>query len=148
ANSEVYVEGAKVAITSKTAKEKMESALRQLAETVFSKFDLIQETVKGDDDVKAILRANDVEQLTLLAGDANDQALEEVLRYMDRMRINDKRVPLRDLLDEFTDKPYGWSETDLQALVATPLVQERLRRFDGKDNQRPLDRMEASTAAL
>ena len=124
ADAEVFVEGARVTLTEKSPKERMTAALMRLAETVFSKFDLVDVHVTQADDVRAILKANDVEQLTIDDSQANRHALDEMRRYLERQAGKNKRVTLKDLLDEFGGKPYGWSETDIQALLATLLVRE------------------------
>jgi KAP family P-loop domain len=146
--SEVFIEGLKTSVPSTSAKEKIDEALHRLASTIFSKFDQITEVVRYEEEVKTILKANNVEQLTHLAHGENKQALEEMLRHLDRMKQRDKRVTLRDLLSEFTGKPFGWNELNIQALIAQLVLTEKIRLFDSKEPGKPLDRYDPVTGQI
>lgn len=127
ADSDVFIEGTPAKVAGKGAREKMTAALQQLAETVYTKFDLVEAPAKKDDDVRQILHFDDLQSLIHAGWAPNKQAMDEVERYLQRQAAKTKRVTLKDLLDEFTGKPYGWNDLDVQAIVARHLVAETVQ---------------------
>lgn len=126
-DADVFIEGTPAKVAGKGAREKMTAALQQLAETVYTKFDLIDVPAKKDDDVRQILHFDDLQALIGAGWAPNKQAMDEVERYLQRQAAKTKRVTLKDLLDEFTGKPYGWNDLDVQAIVARHLVAETVQ---------------------
>lgn len=127
ADADVFIEGTPAKVAGKGAREKMTAALQQLAGAVYTKFGLIETPAKKDDDVRHILHFDDLQAVIDAGWDPNKQAMDEVERYLQRQAAKNKRVTLKNLLDEFTGKPYGWTDLDLQAVVARLLVAETLQ---------------------
>lgn len=144
ADAEVFIEGTPAKVAGKGAKEKMTAALQQLAETVYTKFDLIDAPAKKDDEVRQILQFDDLQTLIDAGWSPNKNAVEEVDRYLQRQAAKTKRVTLKDILDEFTGKPFGWSDLDVQAVLARLLVSDSIQ---ARLNNQVLDRKDAALAS-
>lgn len=89
-------------------------------------------------EIQTVLRANDVEQVSLAleAAEGNAQAMDEMREYIRLASMRHQEIVLAELIDKrFGGRPFGWPELETVLLVARLAV---LREITLLVNQAPL----------
>lgn len=89
-------------------------------------------------EIQTVLRANDVEQVSLAleAAEGNAQAMDEVREYIRLASMRHQEIVLSELIDKrFGGRPYGWPDLETVLLIARLAV---LREITLLVNQAPL----------
>lgn len=106
---------------SASARQKIECALRDLTQATYSKAEYVQKGVSSDAELRAILMGN----ADTLGDDPNQQAVDEVERFLaTRSRLN-AQTSMQEVQRHFQEKPYGWRELDVAAAVARLVSQQK-----------------------
>lgn len=115
----LYVAGESLSTKSSNVKDRIESALSALVESVYFKLGLIRHNIDNDTELLEIL-ANGSKQLTISGGAAveNPEAVEEVERYLEMQNMKLLPTSMGDIHRRFSSIPYGWREIDIAAVVA------------------------------
>ena len=108
------------------AKQVIEGVLERLAQTVFSKADLIDAPVQGDADVLRILKGTDQRALEG-AGGANDRAADDMRQFLQQQRALAITPSAADVQKRYQGKPYGWREIDVAAVIARLVADQQAR---------------------
>lgn len=127
-----YIGGEKVELKYGVAKEKLDEALKQLVDSVYTKLNLINTFCLSDADVLTIL--NSEPQLGGLAGmgSNNEYALNEISQWLEERHMSHVPVSMGDLQRRYQSIPYGWKEIDIAALVARLIVAQKIEiRYGG-----------------
>lgn len=127
-----FICGEKVELKYCAAKEKLDEALKQLVDSVYTKLNLINTFCMSDADVLTIL--NSEPQLGGLAGmgSNNEYALNEISQWLEERHMSHVPVSMGDLQRRYQAIPYGWKEIDIAALVARLIVAQRIEiRYGG-----------------
>lgn len=127
-----YIGGEKVELKYGSAKEKLDEALKQLVDSVYTKLNLINTFCLSDADVLTIL--NSEPQLGGLAGmgSNNEYALNEISQWLEERHMSHVPVSMGDLQRRYQSIPYGWKEIDIAALVARLIVAQKIEiRYGG-----------------
>jgi hypothetical protein len=127
-----YVYGEKVEIKYGDAKSKLDEALKQLIESVYSKLNFVNMFSESDADILTIL--NSVPQLGGFAGTGanNEFALNEMSQWLEERSISHVPVNMGDVQRRYQTIPYGWREVDIAALVARLIVAQKIEiRYGG-----------------
>ena len=127
-----YIGGEKVELKYGVAKEKLDEALKQLVDSVYTKLNLINTFCMSDADVLTIL--NSEPQLGGLAGmgSNNEYALNEISQWLEERHMSHVPVSMGDLQRRYQSIPYGWKEIDIAALVARLIVSQKIEiRYGG-----------------
>ena len=127
-----YIGGEKVKSKYGAAKEKLDEALKQLVDSVYTKLNLINTFCMSDADVLTIL--NSEPQLGGLAGmgSNNEYALNEISQWLEERHMSHVPVSMGDLQRRYQAIPYGWKEIDIAALVARLIVAQKIEiRYGG-----------------
>ncbi|KPF91905.1 hypothetical protein IP81_07525 [Novosphingobium sp. AAP83] len=97
----------------------VEAALRFLVENSYNKLSYIQHSPSDHlSEIRRLLADPTGEELDLLGGSQNGQALKDVLDYIDLLSGRSQSVNLGTLITErFAKHPYGWKENDTLLLV-------------------------------
>lgn len=127
-----YIHGEKVEIKSGEAKSKLDEALKQLIESVYSKLNLVNTFCDGDSDILTIL--NSEPQVGVFAGTGanNEFALNEVSQWLEERYISHVPVNMGDVQRRYQAIPYGWREIDIAAIAARLIVSQKIEiRYGG-----------------
>ncbi len=120
ANATFYVDGNRIDLSG-DAKKKLNQALEVLVGHVYKYLDLIAKNYDSDLDLVSILESPQIE-----GANPNEAAMakvEEYLEMQDRQKIS---VSMADLLRRYGEKPYGWREIDIAAIVALLVVSQKV----------------------
>jgi hypothetical protein len=132
-NATFFINGNKVDIKGGVVKEKISIGLKQLVDTVYTKLSYIK---KFYEDPKELLQILGGDQQTIMAGvpqQNNDLAIAEVMNFIGIQEDIGKQVRVKLLIDRFLDKPYGWRELDISALIATLFRDQKIKlRYNGE----------------
>lgn len=124
-----YINGDKVAIKGSTVKEKLTNGLKLLVENVYTKLGYVKVHIENERDLLAVLSA-DANQISFdeaLETDPNTLAKREIADFISMQDDLKKQVRVKILYDRFEDKPYGWKQLDIAALIGQLLQDQRIR---------------------
>lgn len=127
-----FIYGDKIEIKNGDAKSKLDEALKQLVESVYSKLNLVNTFYESDAEILTIL--NGAPQQTGFAGGGsnNEFALKEISQWLEDRYNNHIPVSMGDIQRRYQAIPYGWREIDIAALVARLMVTQKIEiRFGG-----------------
>lgn len=131
-DGEFFIYGEKVEIKNGNAKDKLDEALKQLIESVYSKLNFVNTFCESDADVLAIL--NGEPQMGGFAGTGvnNEFALHEVSQWLEERHMSHVPVSMGDVQRRYQAMPYGWREIDIAALIARLIVSQKIEiRYGG-----------------
>lgn len=127
-----FIYGEKVEIKHGDAKGKLDEALKQLIESVFSKLSLMNTFCKSDADILTILNGALQEVGLAGSGSNNEFALNEISQWLEERHLNHVPVSMGDVQRRYQAMPYGWREVDIAALVARLIVAQKIEiRYGG-----------------
>lgn len=95
------------------------SLMKRLIDNVYDKLDEVNSHFENTQDIIKVLKSNDIEQQTLFDNSQNKKAIETVEQNLLFESSRSKKVTLKDLVDKFRARPYGWSEFDIIWIIAT-----------------------------
>ncbi|MBE0069728.1 BREX system P-loop protein BrxC [Thermoanaerobacterium thermosaccharolyticum] len=115
----VYIEGQKFDIKVNNPREKIDNGLKILVENVYTKMNYINVHTTGADDIKKIIKSNET-KLSFTEEADNKLAIKELQNYLEEQRfIKSNYLTVKDIIDRFSSKPYGWNQLDIAGLIAT-----------------------------
>ncbi|HCT36708.1 MAG TPA: BREX system P-loop protein BrxC [Firmicutes bacterium] len=127
-----FIYGEKIEIKHGDARSKLDEALKQLIESVYSKLNLVNMFSESDADILTIL--NSEPQLNGFAGMGNNNefALSEISQWLEERHMSHVPVSMGDVQRRYQAIPYGWREVDIAALVARLIVSQKIEiRYGG-----------------
>ncbi len=139
--AKVYVYGDILYTKQSSVKEKIESALTALVESVYSKLGYIKHNFDNDSEILQVLDSKS-EQMSANGAVCmyNHEALEEVEQYLELQSVKLLPTSMGDIQRRFSAVPYGWREIDIAAIVASLVnLQKVVIHFSGNAIQ-PDDR--------
>ena len=124
-NAKVYVSGEVMQSRHSNVKDKLDSAMNLLVESVYSKISYVRKNYDSDADILSIF--NSPKQLTIGgAVSPNGEALEEVGQYLSMQAAKMLPTSMGDIQKRFSGIPYGWREIDIAALIATLMADGKI----------------------
>ena len=139
--AKVYVAGEYSEIKTSSVRDKIENALSNLVESVYSKLGYIKHNFESDTELLQIL-TNPNKQFTLDGGTAvyNPEAVEEVEQYLELQNMKLLPTSMGDIQRRFSSIPYGWREIDIAAVICSLIsIQKAAIQYGGNMIQ-PTDR--------
>ncbi len=136
----VYVAGEVVHSKVSTVKDKIEKALSDLVENVYTKLGYITRNYNSDEELLEILNQSN-KQLSLgsIAMD-NPEAVNEIEQYLELQNTKLLPTSMGDIQRRFSAVPYGWREIDIAGVVITLIVAQKVvLQYSGNAIQ-PTDR--------
>jgi len=119
--AEFYVIGNNLTPKANTISGMLEESFKYVIENTFSQLNKIKPT-SGDlnRELQSIISADDVQQLGLDLNDPglNPEASKELERHISLMNDANRPVYLRELLNHFNKRPYGWPDNEILLLIA------------------------------
>lgn len=126
--AELYINGQKVTVKGSTVKEKLDNGLKELIENVFTKLNYIKEPINTEVELKNLIVGDSNQSIDFnIAGDENQSALDEVIRYIDNAERSRMQLRPKGIYDHFSSIPYGWEQLDIAALIIKLLVNQKIR---------------------
>lgn len=118
-DAEVFAMGQKIPIKASQARSLIDEGLEYLVKNLYTKFSYLQYLCDNpQNEVKAVLQADDLAKLPMESSECNPAALKETRTWLDLMAAKNQSVILNELVDHFSKKPYGWAEWETVLLVA------------------------------
>ena len=145
ADGRVFVHGEIMDFRSPNARDKLNTAMNALVESVYSKLNMVNRYVESDADILSILRGTDNTPTTIAGSGANNgDALNEISQWLELQNTKLLSTSMGDIQRRYSTIPYGWREIDIAALVARLIAQQKISiKFGGaivgKDERRLVD---------
>lgn len=127
-----FVCGEKVDIKYGEAKNKLDEALKQLIESVYSKLNLVNVFRESDADILQVLNGEPEQGGFAGQGANNEFALNEVSQWLEERYISHVPVSMGDVQRRYQAIPYGWREVDIAAIIARLIISQKIEiRYGG-----------------
>jgi hypothetical protein len=127
-----YIYGEKVEMKIGEAKAKLDEALKQLIESVYSKLNFVNVFRESDADIMQILNGEPEQGAFAGQGANNEFALQEISQWLEDRYISRVPISMGDIHKRYQAIPYGWREVDIAALIAKLIVTQRIEiRYGG-----------------
>lgn len=131
-DGQIYIYGEKVDIKHTSAKTKIDEALKQLVEGVYSKLNFVNTHYDSDADIQTILNGESFNDGIPGMGNNNEFALNEISHWLETKSFSHHPVSMGDVQRWYQGIPYGWREIDIAALVARLIVMQKIEiRYGG-----------------
>lgn len=122
ARADVYAWGAKLEISKRETVEVLSEALRSLIEHVYSKQSYITSPYPSEKEIEVAL----VQPPFAGEQHPNRLAIADMKNWFQDQAVRHRKVTLRNVLDQFSGKPYGWAELDILGILAELLREGEL----------------------
>lgn len=127
-----FICGEKVDIKYGEAKAKLDEALKQLIESVYSKLNLVNVFRESDADILKVLNGEPEQGGFAGQGANNEFALNEVSQWLEERYMNHVPISMGDVQRRYQAIPYGWREVDIAAIIARLIVSQKIEiRYGG-----------------
>ncbi|MGI6252178.1 MAG: BREX system P-loop protein BrxC [Aminivibrio sp.] len=127
-----YICGEKAEIKHGDAKTKIDEALKQLVEDVYSKLSHINTFYESDAEIFAILNGEPQDIGFEGSYVNNELAINEVGQWLEDRGINLVPVTMGDVQRRYQAIPYGWREIDIASLAARLIMAQKIEiRYGG-----------------
>ena len=133
-DAQFYVDGEHFEIKGGDAKSKLDQALEYLVSQVYSELDKINKFADSDEDIKAILCGD--EQM-MKGTEPNRDAAVKVDQYLEIQFNQHLPTTMSDVQSRFQNKPYGWREIDIAAVVAMLIHDQKVTIKYGGETIQP-----------
>lgn len=139
--AKVYVAGEAGRFKTTSVKEKIEEALGELVESVYSKLGYVKRCFDSDEELLQILNAPSRQTAIGGARDVDSpDAVEELERYLALQDTKMLPTSMEDVQRRFSAIPYGWREIDIAAAVCSLISTQKVTlQYSGNAIQ-PTDR--------
>lgn len=125
--AKVIVHGEVMDIKTGSAKDKLDTAMNALVESVYSKLNMVNHFVESDADILSILNGTDNETLAFVGTGANNEdALNEISQWLELQNSKMLGTSMGDVQRRYSAIPYGWREIDIAALIARLVAQQKI----------------------
>lgn len=120
----IIVNGSEIDISG-TPEKRIEKGLYSLVSNTYPKIFYIKKTYSKDELERLISQRN----VSLLEEyeDKNNEATEEIARYLDMQKERNMIVTLREVLNRYTVEPYGWNDLDILASLIRLIKLEKVQ---------------------
>lgn len=114
----IYVNGTRAQSSAKDISSRINDALGKLVASVYHKLPYITAAM-NEDDIRKVLKETD-QYIALNAGvaAANTLALQDINEFISNNTSRHMKTSMKSILERFTKAPYGFTEVDVQWLVA------------------------------
>ena len=124
--AEYFVAGQPLPLDVTTPTAAIDQSLEYLIQNTFTKMSYLKHLCENPlQEIQAVLRANDIQQLSLEINEpeSNPQALQEVRNYVELCASTSKQVVLYDMIENrFAKRPFGWPPLETALLVGRLVV--------------------------
>lgn len=121
AEASVFASGARVEVQSRDPRAVLNEGLRSLVGNVYTKLGYVEKSYASEAEVEALLSRQE-QTLDTSPESVNHLAIEDMGQWLKEQDQFQRKVTMRSLLEQFTNRPYGWSELDTLGVLAELLV--------------------------
>ncbi len=114
--AKIYVNGSEMDISESAPEKRLEIAMKSLIDAIYHKMDLMRSS-KSAKDIDAIFRNSTIGTFEDATGTLK-LAFDEVRSYLQMQASNHTTIRIRNVVDKFTKKPYGFNDYDVQWILA------------------------------
>ena len=133
--ADYFVAGQTLTLKSAAPQAARDEALEYLVQNTFSRMGYLKRLHPEPlQEIQAVLRSNDIDQLTLALQlpENNPDAIAEVRSFIELSTKSSRQIVLHDMLERYALRPYGWPELEALLLVARLVVLGEIHlRIDG-----------------
>ena len=140
ADATIYVAGEETSIKTSSVKEKIESALTTLIESVYSKLGYIRRNFDNDGELLNILAQSKQTDITGGIKVDNPEAVAEIEQYLELQNMKMLPTSMGDIQKRFSSIPYGWREIDIAAAVISLIAAQKVSIQYGGSVIQPSDK--------
>lgn len=137
----IYISGTSKDIKAKDFASRVEESLSYLVSNIYSKFDLIKINYTADG-IRELWNTQNTQMTLLSQTYSNQDAYNEVLDYCELNAQSYNDLSIFELVNHFSNIPYGFLEDDTKYIIALLLKNEKISLFL---NNRLLDVIEDET---
>ena len=139
--AKLYVAGETSVVKASTVKDKIETALAGLVESVYAKLGYVKHNFDNDAELLQIL-SNQNKQMSMGAGMSiyNPEAVDEVDQFLKLQDIKMLPTSMGDIQRRFSAIPYGWREIDIAAVVCTLVATQKVALYYSGSMIQPTDK--------
>ena len=147
----LYVHGEVFDPKCSSAKDKLDEAMKNLVESVYSKLNMVNRFAESDADILSILNEADDGQIASVGtGKNNEDALNEISQWLELQNQKMLSTSMGDVQRRYQAIPYGWKEIDIAALIARLIVRQKIQinyggAVVGKEERRLVDFLRKKT---
>ena len=125
-NARIYVNGTEVEISKDVIPDKrVNDAMKRLIESIYSKMGYFKGG-KSKKDIETLLKNSSLIPFEDISKDCG-KAVSDMLKYLQFNAASHSTILIKNVMDKFTRKPYGFNDSDVQWLLA---ILFRHRRID------------------
>ena len=115
----IYLNGTKLDIKEKDAKDRLTDALRAMVKQDYYKLDLVSYFYSDQKAISEVLDDGGQDFFaTEITDEANYPAYKEIIEKIKNDKSLGRRLTVKGLVEHFSKKPYGWRELDVLGMVA------------------------------
>ena len=126
-DAKLYVAGETSVVKASTVKDKIETALAGLVESVYAKLGYVKHNFDNDAELLQIL-SNQNKQMSMGASMSiyNPEAVDEIDQFLKLQDVKMLPTSMGDIQRRFSAIPYGWREIDIAAVVCTLVATQKV----------------------
>lgn len=132
AEGRIYVAGEKLNLKISSVKDRIDIALSQLIENVYSKLNYVRKNYDSDMDIMSVLSGGNGQQQLEGTEKPNSEAIYEIEQYLNVQEIKHLSTSMGDVQKKFSGIPFGWREMDIAVLIAEMIADKKIEiRYAG-----------------
>lgn len=125
---DIYQNGSQLSFSSKDAKKRVLEGLERVVTSKFSKIGYVKTFATKTDDISVTLRNEPVGMgCDILDIDSNCLAMKEIIEKMKDDKVWGRKTTMSSLIAKFSKPPYGYRAFDVRNMVASLLVNEKIK---------------------
>lgn len=114
--AEIFVNSQLLDIKEKNPAERINDGFKALIDNLYNKLNYIKEFVDSPRELQEILNNENI-QMSLIDGEKNKLALDEVDSYIERNTSRNIPMTIKGIYGIYSKAPYGWEELDIAAII-------------------------------
>lgn len=125
-SASIYINGNKYNIPEKNSTDRIDEVLDNLVKKTYNKLNYMDEISPEDSDIRDVLSTKHIEFGT---NEKYINALNDMEDYFKRKKSTGETTTLKSVIDQYTRKPYGYNEKEIEWLISKLFVQKSIRLF-------------------
>ncbi|MDO5849538.1 MAG: BREX system P-loop protein BrxC [Methanobrevibacter sp.] len=130
-NADVYIKGQKIDILEKNSNERVNEAMGLLIKHVFSKLGYFKDFAPEKSDILKVIKG---ETQQTLSDTSVRNAEEDLYNYVKLKSDIHEKISIKDLLNKFSSAPYGYTDLDIEWLIAKLFSQNSISLIKNNEN--------------
>ena len=116
--AKIYLAGSELDIKQKDGKDRLQDALKEMVKQDYFKLGLVQYFYPDQRSIQTMLYDSNISLTPWdINTDTNYSAYEEIIEKIKNDSQLSKKVTVKNLIDYFSKKPFGWRDIDIQGMI-------------------------------